>query len=107
MSNHYHLMMGTPDANISRAMRHINGVYTQKINKKHKKEGSLFKGRYKSILIGGNDYFQECIRYIHRNPIKAGLEKNLGMYKWTSHKFYLKKDKRFDWVSVDEGLSYF
>ncbi len=107
MPNHYHLLICTPEANISRAMRHINGVYTQKINKKHKLEGTLFKGRYKSILIDGDSYFMECVRYIHRNPIKAGLEQAFGLYKWTSHKYYINKKKRPDWICVDEALSYF
>ena len=104
MSNHYHLLISTPDANVSRVMRHINGVYTQKINKKYGLEGSLFKGRYKSILIDMKSYFKECVRYIHRNPIKAGLEQSLGLYKWTSHKFYADKIKRPDWLCINEAL---
>ncbi|MCP4652298.1 MAG: hypothetical protein GY858_02790 [Candidatus Omnitrophica bacterium] len=108
MPNHYHLLLSTPEANISRVMRHINGVYTQKINKKHKLEGALFKGRYKSILIDGDNYFKECICYIHCNPIKAGLERKLGIYEWSSHKYYHgSKEKQPNWFCVDEALSYF
>ena len=106
MSNHYHLLISVPDASISRAMRHINGVYTQKINRKHKLEGALFKGRYKSILIEEDSYFMECVRYIHRNPIKAGLVEEEGEYRWTSHKCYLNKKSRLDWLCVDEALAY-
>ena len=51
MSNHYHLLVQTPDGNLSRAMRHINGVYTQRFNRRHKKEGQLFRGRYKGVLV--------------------------------------------------------
>lgn len=106
MSNHYHLLISAPDANISRAMRHINGVYTQKTNRKHKLEGALFKGRYKSILIEEDSYFMECVRYIHRNPIKAGLVGEEGEYHWTSHKYYLSRKRRLDWLCVDEALAY-
>jgi len=106
MSNHYHLLVSVPDANIARAMRHINGIYTQKINRKHKLEGALFKGRYKSILIEEDGYFMECVRYIHRNPIKAGLVKESGEYSWTSHNCYINKKSQFNWLSVDEALYY-
>lgn len=51
MTNHYHILVQTPDANISRSMRHINGVYTQRFNKRHRCDGQLFRGRYKSILV--------------------------------------------------------
>ncbi|MDD5081689.1 MAG: transposase [Candidatus Omnitrophica bacterium] len=107
MSNHYHLLISTPDANLSRAMRHINGVYTQKVNRKHNFEGSLFKGRYKAVLFDESNYFSRFVRYIHRNPRRAGLEQTLGNYKWSSYNLYLRKQKRFEWLSVDEGLSYF
>ena len=107
MPNHYHLLVQTPEGNLSRAMRHINGVYTQKINKKHKYEGSLFKGRYKSILIEQEEYLLELVRYIHRNPFKAGLEKRFGYHKWTSHRLYMNKNIRFDWLTTDVVLSRF
>ena len=73
MSNHYHLLVQTPLANLSRFMRHIDGVYTQRFNRKHKLDGQLFRGRYKSILIGEQNYILELIRYIHFNPVKAGI----------------------------------
>ena len=107
MPNHYHLLISTPKANVSRAMRQVNGVYTQKINRKYKLEGALFKGRYKSIVIEENSYFKECIRYIHRNLRKAGLEKEWGKYPWTSHKSYIGKKSRLEWLSISESLGYF
>ena len=86
MPNHYHLLVRTPRGNLSRAMRHLDGVYTQKINRKYGLEGSVLKGRFKSILIEKESYRLEIIRYIHRNPYKAGLEKVLGQHAWTSHR---------------------
>jgi len=105
--NHYHLLIRTPDGNLSRIMRHINGSYTQKINRRYGFEGSLFKGRFKSILVEEETYLLELVRYIHRNPLKAGLEKKLGEYRWTSHYGYNNKKKRPAWLNVETVLRYF
>lgn len=84
MPNHYHLLLQTPDANLSRFMRHVNGVYTQRFNRFHKTDGALFRGRFKSILVGEQNYLLDLIRYIHFNPVKAGLVKMPGDYCWSS-----------------------
>ncbi len=105
MPTHYHLLIQTPDANIARCMRHINGVYTQRYNIEHKCDGSLFKGRYKSILVDGDSYLLQLVRYIHRNPLKAGLVDTLDKYKWSSHKGYLSKAKKWDWLNKNFILS--
>ena len=73
MPNHYHLLIQTPLGNISRTMRHINGVYTQRYNQKHGDDGQLFRGRYKSILVHGDRYLLQLVRYIHRNSLKVDL----------------------------------
>lgn len=73
MPNHYHILVQTPRGNLSRAMRHINGVYTQRYNRKRKTDGQLFRGRYKSILVDADNYLLELLRYIHRNPVRAHL----------------------------------
>ena len=80
MTNHYHLLVQTPDANLSRSMRHLNGVYTQRYNRRHGCDGQLFRGRYKSILIDADAYLLELVRYIHRNPLDSGLVDNLKKY---------------------------
>jgi len=98
MPNHYHLMVQSPDANLSRCMRHLNGVYTQKYNMAHGCDGTLFRGRYKSILVDENSYVLQLVRYIHRNPLEAGLVKRLDRYSWSSHKGYLSKAKKWDWL---------
>jgi len=107
MSNHYHLLVQTPDSNISRAMRHLNGVYTQRYNKTHHCDGQLFRGRFKAILIEADSYLLELLRYIHRNPLDAGLVDNLQKYNWSSHKGYLSKAKKWDWLYKRFPLSLF
>ena len=69
MPNHYHLLLHTPNGNLSRCMRQINGIYTQRFNHAHEYDGQLFRGRYKSILVEADSYILELIRYIHMNPV--------------------------------------
>ena len=107
MPNHYHLLVQTPKANLSRAMRHLNGVYTQRFNRHHKKDGPLFKGRYKAILVQEDEYLTHLIRYIHLNPVQANLTEDLAKYPWTSHKQYLKGQNEAPWLHVRLGLAFF
>jgi len=104
---HYHLLVQTPDANLSRAMRHLNGVYTQRYNRIHHCDGQLFRGRFKAILVEADSYLLELLRYIHRNPLEAGLVENLQKYNWSSHKGYLSKAKKWDWLYKRFPLSLF
>ena len=105
MPNHYHLLVQTPDANISRCMRHIDGVYTQRFNRRHECDGSLFRGRYKSILIEADSYLLTLVRYIHRNPLKAGLTEKLKQYPWSSHRGYISRAEKWNWLHKDFVLS--
>ena len=98
MPSHYHLLVHTPEANISRAMRHLNGVYTQRFNSRYHLDGQLFRGRYKSILVNGDNYLLQLVRYIHRNPLKAGIVEDMKAYPWSSHKAYLSVAKKWDWL---------
>ena len=112
MPNHYHLLVQTPKANLDRAMRHLNGVYTQRFNRLRKTDGPLFRGRYKAILIQEDEYLTHLIRYIHLNPVQANLTKDLSKYLWTSHRQYLraedlKDDKGYTWLHVRLGLAFF
>ena len=104
MPNHYHLLLQTPEANISRCMRHIDGVYTQRFNRRHDCDGPLFRGRYKAILVDADRYLLELVRYIHRNPVSAGLTERLDSYPWSSHKGYLSRAKTWDWLHKDYVL---
>jgi putative transposase len=107
MPNHYHLLVQTPEANLSRCMRHINGIYTQRFNKKHNEDGPLFKGRYKAILVDADSYLLELVRYIHRNPLRAGMTTTIDDYAWSSHRGYLSDASNYGWLFKDFVLSLF
>ena len=107
MSNHYHLLVHTPDGNLSRCMRHLNGVYTQRFNRKHGMDGQLFRGRYKAVLVEENNYLLELLRYIHRNPLNAGMVSELDTYPWCSHRGYLAHEKGWGWLHRDMLLAMF
>ena len=85
MDNHYHLMIETPDANLSRGMRQLNGVYTQKYNWWHSKTGHIFQGRYKAILVEKENYLLELCRYVVLNPVRANMVDKPEEWKWSSY----------------------
>lgn len=101
MGNHYHLLLQTPHPNLSRVMRHIDGLYTQQFNRFEGLDGPLFRGRYKSILVDSNEYLLQVLRYIHLNPQKAGLEKIPGEYPWSCLRHYLGFENPPQWLSMD------
>ena len=107
MPNHYHLLINTPEGNLSRFMRHLNGVYTQRFNKNHNSEDQLFRGRFKSILLDGDEYLLNLLRYIHRNPLRAKIVKDLDEFLWCSHQGYISNSKDWDWLYKDFILSIF
>ena len=107
MDNHYHLLLSTPTAGLSRAMRHLDGIYTQRFNRVHRRDGPLFRGRYKSLLIDAEEYFLSVVRYIHHNPLKAGVASDIDRYRWSSHWGYLNKQQRPDWLNTGAVLSRF
>lgn len=85
MSNHYHLLIETPRANLSRGMRHLNGVYTQSFNKRHTRAGHIFQGRFKAILVEKENHLLEVARYIVLNPVCAQMTKHPGQWAWSSY----------------------
>jgi len=93
MNNHYHLLIETPGANLSKVMHYINGSYTNYINIKRRRSGHLFQGRYKSILIDRDSYLLELSRYIHLNPVRANIVKKPKDYPYSSYGAYISKDK--------------
>ncbi len=107
MPNHYHLLVQTPLSNISRGMRHLNGIYTQRYNRHHGCDGQLFRGRYKSILVEEDVYLLRLLRYIHRNPLRAGLVQRIEDYEWSSHHAYLSHADEWSWVYKGFILSMF
>lgn len=104
MNNHYHLLVKTPLANLSRAMRHIDGVYTLRYNRLMQRDGPLFRGRYKSIVIDAENYLIAVSRYIHRNPVEANICKSVGDYKWSSYAAYIGEVIKPEWLFVQELL---
>jgi REP element-mobilizing transposase RayT len=105
MPNHYHLLIQTPDGNLSRCMRHINAVYTQRYNRANGYDGQLFRGRFKSILVDGDTYLLQLVRYIHRNPLRSNLIRDLDNYKWSSHVGYISTAAKWNWLYKDFVLS--
>lgn len=107
MSNHYHLFAQTPMGNISRVMRHLDGLYAQYFNRTRKRDGPLFRGRFKAILVEADSYLLTLVRYIHLNPVKAGLAKDPFSYPWSSHRLYLMPDKKVPWLERETVMSNF
>jgi len=90
MTNHYHLLLETPNANLSKIMHYLNSSYTAYINKKRDRSGHLFQGRFKAILIEKDNYLLELSRYIHLNPVKAGMVEKPQDYPHSSYKSYIE-----------------
>jgi len=107
MDNHYHLLMSTPAGNLSQIVRHINGAFTVYFNKRHHRFGHLFQGRYKAILVNADEYAGELSRYIHLNPVRAGVTNLPEGYPWTSYLNYIGKKKAAGWLTTDWLLRYF
>lgn len=101
MSNHYHLLVSTPDANLSRAMRHLDGVYTQRFNSEVNIDGALFRGRYTAKLIEDESYQMVVSQYIHLNPVEAGIVKEAHEYKWSSYRAKVGLVDRPLWLCTD------
>ncbi len=107
MDNHYHLLVQTPKGGLSRAMRHLDGIYTQRFNRSQHRDGPLFRGRYKAILIDAEEYFLSVVRYIHQNPLQAGVVSDMDRYRWSSHRGYLYQSERPQWLNTRSVLSRF
>ncbi|MDP2318507.1 MAG: transposase [Acidobacteriota bacterium] len=103
MNNHYHLVVDTPRGNLSAAMRYINGVYTQHVNRRHRRIGHVFGGRFVSRLVGDDVYLRTVVKYVAMNPVAAGLVTDPGDWAWSSYRATagLAKPRSFlhlDWM---------
>ncbi len=105
MDNHYHLLCRTPKANLGRAMRHLNGLYTQRYNRTENTDGPLYQGRYKAILIDAECYLLNVSRYIHLNPFEAKIVKKAENYPWSSYAAYIGKAQAPQWLMQAETLT--
>jgi len=109
MSDHYHLLVQASDQTLSRMMASVLGGYAGNYNRRHNRCGYVFQNRYKSILVDRDAYLLELIRYIHLNPVRAGMISNqneLARYPWSGHAGILNCHKQ-DWHSIDAVLSHF
>ena len=98
MDNHYHLLLKTNKPNISKSMQWFGTTYTRQYNIKHKRNGHLFQGRFKSFLIENDEYLMHLSCYIHRNPLRAGIVSRLVDYPWSSYPIYAYGKKSPEWV---------
>lgn len=89
MTNHYHLIVETPERNLSRVMHHINSSYTTYVNVKKKRSGHLFQGRFKSIVVDRDSYLLELSRYLHLNPVRARMVERPEEYPYSSYRTYI------------------
>lgn len=107
MGNHYHLLIETPEGNLSKGMRQLNGVYTQHFNRSHERVGHLYQGRFKAILVDKNSYLKELGRYIVLNPVRANLVENAQDWPWSSYRATTGLTPRPDWLNTLRTLSAF
>lgn len=116
MNNHYHMIIATPNSNLSSFMRHFGLTYTVRFNKRYKRSGHLFQGRFKAILIEEDPYLMALSRYIHLNPIRAkgweGKEvkdkwKYLKEYPWSTLPGYIEERKGVSWIQYEKIMAYF
>ncbi len=107
MGNHYHLLLRTPKAGLGRAMRHLDGVYTQRFNRSAGTDGPLFRGRYRSVLVSEDSHLCCVSRYIHLNPAEARIVAKAQDYRNSSYRAYLGLETPFPWLSTLETLRRF
>lgn len=107
MSNHYHLFIQTPEANLSRGMHWLNSRYVQYFNRRHGRCGHLFQGRFKGILVEKEAYFLTLARYIILNPVRAGIVDHPAAYRWSSYRQTAGLDRADPWLAVDGLLTAF
>jgi len=107
MPNQYHLLVETPQGHLSAGMRQLNGVYTQRFNRRHGRVGHVFQGRFKAIVVERDTYLLELCRYIMLNPVRAGLVKRPGNFVWSSYRATAGVIKAPAWLEREWLLSQF
>lgn len=107
MDNHYHLLLETPEPNLVAGMRRLNGVYTQAFNRRHRRVGHLFQGRYKAIIVDKDAYLQELCRYIVLNPVRAKAVKRPERWPWSSYRATAGEVAAPPWLVVQEVRALF
>ncbi len=100
MSNHYHLLIETPQANLSAAVQWLNVSYATWFNRKHKRQGHLFQGRFKAVLVDADEYLTQVSRNIHLNPVKAKMVEAPLDYAWSSYAFFAGGAAPPEWLDM-------
>jgi putative transposase len=115
MTNHFHMVVQTPKANLSEFMRHLNVSYTGYYNRRHQRVGHLFQGRFRAIVVEADSYLLELSRYVHLNPVRIGAVRRkssreqleyLRRYRWSSLRGYVKREQSEPWIVYAEVLGY-
>ncbi|WP_127995675.1 REP-associated tyrosine transposase [Piscinibacter defluvii] len=113
MTNHYHLLLETPHGRLAEGMRHLNGVWSQRFNRRHGRVGHVFQGRYTAIMVEKESYLLELSRYVVLNPVRARMVADAADYPWSSHTAMLARSDRFPpapqpaWLETDVVLKQF
>jgi REP element-mobilizing transposase RayT len=107
MTNHYHLLVETPDANLSKGRRQLNGVYTQRFNHIHNRTGHVFQGRYKAILVQKDAYLLELARYVVLNPVRAQMVGTASDWPWSSYRAMIGEVQPPEWLETRAILAAF
>jgi len=107
MTNHFHLLLETPEPTLSRGMRQLNGVYTQAFNRSHKRAGHLFQGRFKAILVEKEAHLLELCRYVVLNPVRAGLVRRAKDWRWSNYRATAALTESPEWLETEWTLDQF
>jgi len=107
MTTHYHFLIETPEPNLSLAMQWLNVSYATYYNKKRRRSGHLFQGRFKSILVDADEYYKPLSRYIHLNPVRAKIVTNPAEYPWSSYPAFIGRTKAPGWLEIEWLLATF
>ena len=107
MNNHYHIILETPRANLTKVIHYLNASYAAYFNTKRKRVGPLYQSRYKAILVQQDEYLHHLSRYIHLNPVRANIAKNPAEYPWSSYKYFVSNTTPPRWLNTAFILSMF
>jgi putative transposase len=107
MDNHYHMLLETPQGNLSQAMHYLNASYGNWFRRRYDIVGSVFQGRFKAILVEKDEYLQVLSAYIHLNPVRAGIVEEPSIYEYSSCRFFTQKSKQPAFLRTDDLLSMF
>jgi len=107
MTNHFHLLVETPEGNFGQGMRQLNSAYSQRFNRRHDLVGHVMQGRYKAILVQKETYLRELARYIVLNPVRAGIVDTPENWEWSSYRYMLGKKPAPSWMAIDWLLACF